>query len=132
MPKKERKPVCGTVGSSKKFTENIYARFRFGEGIDMFKNRMRCLPEAAEGLKASAQDGIAWLDTQMEGKKFICGDRITIADLVLYCCTNFSAGVGQTIDPSLENVNAWSNRIDQRPSAEASLHPTAETVGMKG
>ncbi|MBV37564.1 MAG: glutathione S-transferase, partial [Rhodospirillaceae bacterium] len=43
-----------------------------------------------------------------------------------------SAGVGQTIDPSLENVNAWSNRIDQRPSAEASLHPAAETVGMKG
>ena len=115
-----------------KITENIYAGFRFGEGIDMFKNRMRCLPEAAEGLKASAQDGIAWLDTQMEGKNFICGDCITIADLVLYCCTNFSAGVGQTIDPSLENVNAWSNRVDQRPSAEASLHPAAETVGMKG
>ncbi len=102
------------------------------EGIDMFKNRMRCLPEAADGLKASAQDGLAWLDKQMEGKNFICGDRITIADLVLYCCTKFSAGVGQTIGPSLENVNAWSNRIDQRPSAEASLHPAAETVGMKG
>ena len=115
-----------------KITENIYNGFRFAEGIDIFKNRMRCLPEAADGLKASAQDGLAWLDKQMEGKNFICGDRITIADLVLYCCTNFSAGVGQTIDPSLENVNAWSNRIDQRPSAEASLHPAAETVGMKG
>ncbi len=115
-----------------KITENIYNGFRFAEGIDIFKNRMRCLPEAADGLKASAQDGLAWLDKQIEGKNFICGDRITIADLVLYCCTNFSAGVGQTIDPSLENVNAWSNRIDQRPSAEASLHPAAETVGMKG
>ena len=115
-----------------KITDNIYAGFRFGEGIDMFKNRMRCLPEAADGLKASGQDGLAWLDEQMEGKEFICGDRITIADLVLYCCTNFSAGVGQTIDASLGNINAWFDRINQRPSAEASLHPAADTVGMKG
>ena len=50
----------------------------------------------------------------------------------LYCCTKFSAGVGQTIDTSLENVNAWSKRIDQRPSSEASLHSTAEKVGMNG
>ncbi len=115
-----------------KITGNIYDAFQFAEGIDMFKTRRRCLPEAADGLKASAQDGLAWLDKQMEGKLFICGNRITIADLVLYCCTQFSAGVGQTIDPSLENVSAWSNRIDQRPSAGASLHPAAETVGMKG
>jgi glutathione S-transferase len=115
-----------------KITGNVYDGFQFGEGIDMFRNRRRCLPEAADGLKASAQDGLAWLDKQMEGKTFICGNRITIADLVLYCCTQFSAGVGQTIDPSLENVNAWSNRINQRPSAGASLHPAAETVGMKG
>ena len=115
-----------------KITGYIYDGFQFGEGIGMFENRRRCLPEASEGLKASAQDGLAWLDKQMKGKKFICGDRITIADLVLYCCTQFSAGVGQIIDPSLKNVNVWSNQIDQRPSAEASLHPAAEKVGMKG
>jgi glutathione S-transferase len=115
-----------------KITENTYNGFRFAEGLDLFKNRMRCLPEAADGLKASAQDGLAWLDEQIEGKDFICGDRITIADLVLYCCVDFSAGVGQTIDPSLSNVSAWHTRIDQRPSAAASLHPASETVGMKG
>ena len=115
-----------------KITENIYAAFKYADGIDMFKNRVRCIPEAADGLKASAQDGLAWLDGQIAGKTFICGDRITIADLVLYCCTNFSAGVGQTIDASLDNVNAWFDRIDQRPSAKSSLHPAAEKTGMKG
>jgi glutathione S-transferase len=115
-----------------KITENIYNGFRFADGLDLFKNRIRCLPEAADGLKASAQDGLAWLDEQIEGKDFICGDRITIADLVLYCCADFSAGVGQTIDSSLSNVSAWYTRIDQRPSAAASLHPASETVGMKG
>ena len=115
-----------------KITENIYAGFRYAEGLQLFENRMRCLPEAAGGLKASGQDGLAWLDMQIEGKEFICGDRITIADLVLYCCTDFASGVGQVIDTKLENVAAWFYRIENRASAAESLHPAAEKVGMRG
>ena len=115
-----------------KITENIYAGFRFAEGLQLFENRVRCLPEAADGLKAAGQDGLAWLDTQMEGKEFICGNRITISDLVLYCCTDFASGVGQAIDKKLENVTAWFSRIESRASAVESLHPAAEKVGMRG
>jgi len=115
-----------------KITENIYAGFRFAEGLQLFENRVRCLPEAADGLKAAGQDGLAWLDVQMDGKEFICGGRITIADLVLYCCTDFAAGVGQVIDTKLKNVTAWFSRIENRASAVESLHPAAEKVGMRG
>ncbi len=115
-----------------KITENIYAGFRYSEGLQLFENRMRCLPEAADGLKAVGQDGLAWLDEQMQGKSFICGNRITIADLVLYCCTDFASGVGQSIDAKLENVNAWFARVEARESAPGSLHPAAEKVGMRG
>ena len=115
-----------------KITENIYAGFRFAEGLQLFENRVRCLPEAAVGLKAAGQDGLAWLDEQMQGKSFICGNRITIADLVLYCCTDFASGVGQTIDAKLENLNAWFSKIEARESAIGSLHPAAEKVGMRG
>ena len=115
-----------------KITENVYAGFRYAEGLQLFENRMRCLPEAAGGLKASGQDGLAWLDIQIEGKEFICGDRITIADLVLYCCTDFASGVGQVIDSKLENVTSWFYRIENRASAVESLHPAAEKVGMRG
>ena len=115
-----------------KITENMYAGFRFAEGLQLFENRVRCLPEAADGLKAAGQDGLAWLDVQMDGKEFICGGRITIADLVLYCCTDFAAGVGQVIDTKLKNVTAWFSRIENRASAVGSLHPAAEKVGMRG
>ena len=115
-----------------KITENIYAGFRFAEGLQLFENRVRCLPEAADGLKAAGQDGLAWLDEHMQGKSFICGNRITIADLVLYCCTDFASGVGQSIDAKLENVNAWFARVEARESAPGSLHPAAEKVGMRG
>jgi glutathione S-transferase len=115
-----------------KITENIYAGFRFAEGLQLFENRMRCMPEAADGLKANGQDGLAWLDKQMQDKEFICGNRFTIADLVLYCCTDFSSGVGQSIDAKLKNVKSWFSRIEARPSAKGSLHPAAEKVGMRG
>ena len=115
-----------------KITENIYAGFRFAEGLQLFENRMRCMPEAADGLKANGQDGLAWLDKQMQDKEFICGNRFTIADLVLYCCTDFSSGVGQSIDGKLKNVKSWFYRIEARPSAKGSLHPAAEKVGMRG
>ena len=115
-----------------KITENIYAGFRYSEGLQLFENRMRCLPEAADGLKAAGQDGLAWLDEQMQGKSFICGNRITIADLVLYCCTDFASGVGQTIDANLDNVNTWFSKMEARESAIGSLHPAAEKVGMRG
>jgi len=115
-----------------KITENMYNGFRFGEGLELFRERMRCMPEAADGLKAIAQDGLKWFDEQIAGKQFICGDRLTIGDLVLYCCTDFAKGVGQPLDADLNNFSEWFARVEERPSASASLHPAAEEVGMRG
>ncbi|MCC7414230.1 MAG: glutathione S-transferase family protein [Gammaproteobacteria bacterium] len=112
-------------------TEFMYNGFRFAEGLELFKSRMRCLPEAAAGLKAKGQDGLKWLDGLLAGKQFLCGDRLTVADLVLYCCLDFCGGVGQPLDPALENVNAWFARMNARPSATASLHPGAAGAGMR-
>jgi glutathione S-transferase len=93
--------------------------FRFGEGLKMFQSRMRCLPEASAGLKAIAQDKLAWLDKLMEGRTFIAGERFTLADILLFCFVDFFAGVGQPIDPALKNIVAWHARVKARPSASA-------------
>jgi glutathione S-transferase len=113
-------------------TEHLYNGFRFAEGKELFKNRMRVLPEAAPGLKAIAQDKLKWLDGLMEGRQYICGDRFTIADIILYCALDFGSGVAQALDPSLKNINAWFQRVNARPSATASLHPAAVKAGMRG
>lgn len=105
--------------------------FRFAEGLAMFKDRMRTLPEAAAGLKAIAQDGLAWLDAQVAGKQWICGNRFSLADIVLYAQVDFGRGVGQALNPEHKNVLAWFERVGKRPSAEASLHPVAKAGGMR-
>jgi glutathione S-transferase len=113
-------------------TENLYNGFRFAEGLQLFKNRVPCEPEAAPGLKRIKEARLKWLDGLIAGRDFIVPNRLTIADVILYCALDFAAGVGQPLDPSLSNVNAWFKRIDERPSAKASLHPAASQLKMKG
>jgi len=100
-----------------KICEPLTNGFRFAEGLPLFEARMRCLPEAAAGLKAVAQDGIRWLDPLIAGRDFIAGDRVTLADLMLFAFLDFGAGVGQPIDPAATNVTAWYDRMKARPSA---------------
>ena len=115
-----------------KITEHLYNGFRFAEGLTLFQPRMRVLPEAADGLKATARDNLQWLDGLLAGKQWIAGDRFTIADIILYCALDFGRGVGQPFDPSLKNVAAWFERVSARPSAQASLHPMSEAIGSAG
>ncbi|MGH7895792.1 MAG: glutathione S-transferase family protein [Candidatus Binatia bacterium] len=115
-----------------KITEHLYNGFRFAEGLALFEPRMRVLPEAADGLKATARDNLKWLDGLLAGKQFIAGDRFTIADIILYCALDFGRGVGQQFDPSLKNVAAWFDRVGARTSATASLHPMSSAIGSAG
>ena len=93
--------------------------FRYSTGLKMFQGRMRCIPQAADDLKAGAQDKLQWLDQQMAGKSFIVGERLTLADILLFGFIDFFAGVDQPIDQSLANITAWHGRMQARPSATA-------------
>lgn len=112
-------------------TEPLTAGFRFGEGLAMFKGRMRTIPQAADDLKATARDGIEKLDGLVAGRDFIAGSRLTLADIVLYSFLDFAAGVGQPLDPKNANLTAWFARMAARPSADASLHPIAKAGNMR-
>lgn len=99
--------------------EPLTSGFRYAEGLKLFETRMRTIPEAAEGLKAIAQEKIAWLNDQMEGKEFICGSRFSLADVMLFCFLNFGTTVGQGIDQECKNIVSWYERVEGRPSSTA-------------
>lgn len=94
--------------------------FRYGEGVEFFRPRMRVLPEASAGLKACAADRLAWLDAQLAGRDFLCGRRFTMADILLYSAMDFFCKMNQPVDPKLERVHAWLARVGGRPAAAAS------------
>lgn len=93
--------------------------FRFSEGLALFKDRIVTRPEAAEGLKAIAQDRLRWLDGQLAGRQFLTGDKLSLADILLFCFLQFGANVGQPLNPDNRNVLAWFDRVKARPSASA-------------
>lgn len=94
--------------------------FRYSEGLPIFQNRMIMIPEAAAGLKNVAQDRLAWLDQQMaDGRQFIVGERVTLADVFLYCMLTFGKAVGQPMSPDHTHIAKWYERMAARPSAEA-------------
>ena len=93
--------------------------FRYAEGYDLFKDRLHLIPDAADDLKAIAQERLAWLDKQLEGKQYICGDRYTLADIMLYCFLNFGASVGQAINEENKNISNLYSRLNELDSASA-------------
>ena len=93
--------------------------FRFSEGLKLFSNRIRCIPEAADGLKATARDKLAWLDGLMGSKPFIGGGKISLADILLFPFIDFMGNVKQPLDPANKNLAAWFERMKARPSAAA-------------
>ncbi|HJM15623.1 MAG TPA: glutathione S-transferase family protein [SAR86 cluster bacterium] len=93
--------------------------FRFSEGHDFFKDRLRLIPQAADDLKTLAQERITWLDEQIKDKEFICGDRFSLADIMLYCFLNFGTTIGQPLNEDNKNVVNLYNKIHSRQSASA-------------
>ncbi len=93
--------------------------FRFGEGLKLFENRIRCIPQASDDLKKTAQEKLTWLDGLIAGRKYICGDRLTLADILLFCFLDFFAGIKQPINQDNKNIVAWYERMKTLPSAAA-------------
>lgn len=93
--------------------------FRFGEGQQLFESRMTLIPHASDDLKGIAQEKITWLDGQLAGKEFVCGDRFSLADIMLFAFLEFGAQVGQPINEDNKNIVAWMERVQSRPSAQA-------------
>jgi glutathione S-transferase len=93
--------------------------FRFGEGLKLFENRIRCIPQASDDLKKTAQEKLTWLDGLIAGRQYICGDRLTLADILLFCFLDFFAGIKQPINQDNKNIAAWYERMKALPSAAA-------------
>lgn len=103
-----------------KILEPLILSFRSSEGLAMFENRYHLIPHAADDLKAIVQESWAWLDELMVDSEYICGERLTLADIQLYAFADFGNLIGQGIPARLKNMQAWFSRIADRPSAKGS------------
>jgi glutathione S-transferase len=94
--------------------------FRAAEGRALFESRVKLVgAEGANDLKAIARDRIEWLSGQLGNKTYLCGNRFTLADILLYCFLEFGASVGQPLATQTPTLQAWFDRVKARASASA-------------
>ena len=94
--------------------------FYFGEGLELFRTRTRCLPQAADGMKERARDGMRWLNALFTDE-WIAGSQFTVADICLYGYLEELADKGLPIPDDCTRVTRWLDAPRQRPAAEQSI-----------
>ena len=93
--------------------------FYYSEGLQTYRTRMLCIPEAAEGMKERGRDGMRWLNRLLSGD-WIAGKSFTIADIHLYGFLSELSQKGQTVPDDCVALKAWLDRVASRPAAEMS------------
>jgi glutathione S-transferase len=102
------------------YAEPMANGFRATEGRPMFAPRMALLDEAGGAqLKQMAADKLVWLDGLLQGRQWVCGDRFTLADILLFCFVEFGAQVAQPLPAGVTWLPGWKDRVAARPSAAA-------------
>jgi glutathione S-transferase len=60
-----------------------------------------------------------YLNRELEGREFLVGDSLTIADICLLSTVDFAEWIGLPVEEEFENLTAWRARVKARPSASA-------------
>ncbi|NIY71155.1 glutathione S-transferase family protein [Marivivens donghaensis] len=87
------------------------------------------LPYAQERYRNEVSRLYRVLDTQLDGKDYICGDY-SIADMAIYPWAASWEGQQQTLDDK-PNMKAWMDRMAARPAVKKGMELAAE-VRQKG
>lgn len=94
--------------------------FRGADRRDMFEMRLPLLSTGAAGeLKGLAGHWMRWMDAALGDRPFLCGDRFSMADVLLFAFARFGNEFGQPLPDEAVNLRGWYDRITARPSAAA-------------
>jgi len=72
-----------------------------------------------ESNKATYQGAQKWLDRELDGKPFVAGDSYSMADICLLSTVDFAGWIGLPLEADFAHLNAWHQRVSDRPSAKA-------------
>jgi glutathione S-transferase len=87
---------------------------------ELFKARLKQMPEYGETQREATKQQLQWLDAQIGNKPFIAGDRVTIADITALVAVDFATQMASVpLDPALKNLTRWHKSVSSRPSAKA-------------
>ena len=122
-------PLLGTDAKDRALVEMWQRRMELEVAIPImqvfrnthafFKGRIPQVPEYGEVCRQAATSRLRWLDGELAGRKFVAGDRFSIADITLLVGIDFGRVSNLRIDPEHKNLQRWHDEVSARPSAKA-------------
>lgn len=91
----------------------------FQHGTGIFKDRMKCFPEWGAECRDQAEKFFGLLDRHLEGREYLVGDQLTIADINALCTVDFNKVNSLAIAEDQVHLKAWHERMRARPSSRA-------------
>ena len=77
------------------------------------------VPAWAEANKPRIMDFLELLDRELKGRRYIAGDRYSVADITGMISVDFLKPAKLTVPDSLTNLKRWHEEVSARPSAKA-------------
>ena len=106
------------------------ARYRLMEWLNFISSELHKgfsplftpgMPEEAKTMaRTKLGERLAWVNTQLEGRRFLLGDTFTVADAYLFTVAGWGRLVGVDIAPLTELV-AYVARVAARPAVQAAM-----------
>jgi glutathione S-transferase len=77
-------------------------------------------PEFGRSQAEKVRDVAQGFDQRLQSQPFIAGERFTIADITAFCALEFARGLMKFVpgDEGMHALQAWRDRMNERPSAK--------------
>ncbi len=122
-------PLLGVDARDKAFVEMWQRRMELGVLSNtagcfrnthaFFKGRIPQVAEYGAVCKEAAAKQLEWLDGELANRRFIAGDRYTIADITALVGIDFGKVSDIRIQPGQKNLSRWYDEVSTRASAKA-------------
>ena len=77
------------------------------------------VPAWAEANKPRVMDFLALLDRELANRRYVAGDRYTVADITGMIAVDFMKPAKLAVPDTMTNLKRWHEEVSARPSAKA-------------
>jgi glutathione S-transferase len=86
----------------------------------------------ADAMKTLARANLDWFDRQLQDRAHLCGERYSLADILLYCFLQYRTEIGQPLRPEWTALASWFARVAARPAAAESAQCKLGSKSLDG
>ncbi len=122
-------PLFGTTPVEKALVDQWVRRVEFAVMMPVGSYWRHAHPRTAalltqykdfgESNKETYKGAQKYLNRELEGREFLVGERLTMADICLLSTVDFAEWIGLPVEEEYGNLVDWRTRMKARPSASA-------------